>query len=347
MLHTPARRIALAVAISILLHVVALWLPEVNLPRVELPLPPLSAKLQPLPKLPQHGASPRPHRSKPKVKPIPAPPEITPRPVVEAASSVPPESPLAASAVIPASETVAASAVAAQSATAATVDYTQTSELAPTLPTHARLRFAAYLGTNGLYVGEVRHELAIDDGRYTLRAELETVGLARLFKRYQMIQQSRGKIVKSSSLQPDKYTEERTDEHGTQRVEATFDLSARQVSFSSGTKTELPPGAQDILSFLYQLSQLPYNEAIIPLAISNGKKLETYRLEVGAEEEIVTPMGKLRALHLTKMHGPNEEGLEIWLGMEYRLLPVKFRQIERNGDIAGEIAIKEIRVADK
>jgi hypothetical protein len=347
MLRTPAGRITLAAAISVLLHVAALWLPEVNLPRVELPLPPLSAKLQPLPKLPpHHAAGPRLHHTKPKARPLAAPPETTTTPVIEAASSVPPEFTVAASAVVPASETVAASAVAAQSGPAA-IDYTQTSELAPALPKHARLRFAAYLGTNGLYVGEVRHELEIDDGHYTLRAELETAGLARLFKRYQMIQQSHGEVAKSSSLQPDKYAEERTDEHGTQRVEATFDWPAHQLSFPSGAKAELPPGSQDILSFLYQLSQLPYDEAVIPLAISNGKKLEAYRLEVGAEEEIVTPMGKLRALHLSKMHGPNEEGLEIWLGMEYRLLPIKFRQIERNGDIAGEIVIKEIRVADE
>jgi len=62
---------------------------------------------------------------------------------------------------------------------------------------------------------------------------------------------------------------------------------------------------------------------------------------------IQTQLGRLRALPLHKVHAQGEEGLDIWLGLEYRLLPVKLRMFDRKGQIAGEMVISEIRVADE
>ncbi len=344
LLRTPARRLAFAVVLSILVHSL-LFLPEVTLPRFEPPLPPLHAELVPLPKrAPMAYPAQKPikrHAPIP-IEPPPAPvaPELPPSGVA-AASGVPPEPALAASAVAP------ASAVAAPSSPVSAENYAQTSDHAPALPKHARLRYVAQLGAHGIYVGEIRHTLDIKGTQYTLHAELETTGLARLVKRYNNVQESHGAFAMPGGLRPEKFTEAKTDEHGTERSAADFDWNTHQIVFADGAKATLPDGAQDILSLPYQLSQLPFNREIIPVAVTNGRKLEYYRLEVGAEEQIDTPMGKLRALHLKKMRGRNEEGLEIWLGMEYRLLPVKLRHIERSGEIGGEIVIKDIRVSDE
>ena len=81
--------------------------------------------------------------------------------------------------------------------------------------------------------------------------------------------------------------------------------------------------------------------------ISNGKKLEHYEFSVSEDEMIQTRLGKLRALPIHKIHAAGEEGQVIWLGMEYRMLPVKIRQIDRAGEISGEMVISEIRVADE
>lgn len=351
-----AWRLAIAGFISLLIHAAVLWLPNITLPRHEAPLPLLSAKLIPLQKRPPGAARavPKPQRTPPTPAAsggatfAPAQP-LTPQSAVAAASAVSAEPEQAASAPAAASP-LAASGVPAGTAAASAVspaeDYAATSDHAPPLPKHARLRYLAQLGAHGMYIGEVRHELTIADGRYTLHAELETTGLASLIKRYQNVQESRGS-ASPSGLRPDAFTEAIADEHGTRRSASNFDWGAHQVGFASGEKAKLPDGAQDILSFLYQLSQLPYNRETIPLAISNGRKLDYYQLETGAEELIDTPMGKLRALHLTKIHKPGEEGLEVWLATEYRLLPVKLRQIERDGKVAGEIVIKEIRVSDE
>jgi hypothetical protein len=336
LLRTPARRIALAVALSVLLHALALWLPNIRLPRFDSQLPLLTAKLEPLPMRPQQPV-PRKH----KAAPHKAPPRKT----------VPPPPASAETAPVPATPAAAENAAPGLPVAAAAKDTISKdkTKIHP-LPRHAQLLFAAYKGpgSNGLYIGEMRHSLEIfEDGHYTLQAELQTVGLARLFKKYHLTQTSRGVLTPSGDLQPQQFSEQRVDDQGTQDNGSMFDWNARQLDFSNGTKAPLPASAQDILSFLYQLSQEAFNRELIPLSISNGKKLEDYQLEVGAEEDIITPLGKLRALHLRKVHAAGEEGLEIWLGLEYRMLPVKFQQIDRTGNIAGELAIKEIRLSDE
>jgi len=55
---------------------------------------------------------------------------------------------------------------------------------------------------------------------------------------------------------------------------------------------------------------------------------------------------KLRALPLRKITGRRGRTGHL-AGTEYRLMPIKVRQIDRNGKIAGEVVISEIRVSDE
>lgn len=345
LLRTPARRIAFAVALSGLIHVLFLWLPHITLPRPDSQLPLLTAKLAPVPVQP-HKPVPRKHKAikrhkSAKPKPAPSPPA----PQVLASKAAPPAAP----AIPAAAKETPATTTTSQEGTGAGNSYDNRNKTdIPHLPRHAQLRFAAYLGSSSTYIGEMRHNLEIlENGHYLLQARLRTVGLARLFKRYNLTQTSRGKLTRNGDLQPDEFSEERLDEHGKQTASSRFNWNRHVADFANGTQAPLPVHSQDILSFLYQLSQESFQRELVPLTISNGKKLESYQLEVSGVEDVITPMGKLRALHLRKIHQPGEEGLEIWLGLAYRMLPVKFRQIDRSGKIAGELAIKEIRLSDK
>jgi hypothetical protein len=214
------------------------------------------------------------------------------------------------------------------------------------LPKHAQLKFVVYLGQDNFQIGEITHRLEISEDKYILRADTQTTGLARLFKSYQLIQTSHGKAG-NFGLQPEGYEEEQNVSNGKQKTNVAFNWAGNKLHFSHGGETELPPAAQDILSFLYQLSQLPLHNKIVSIAITTGKKLEKYELEIGAEEEVITQMGKLRALPLRRLHSEGGDGMEVWLGLEYRLLPIKFRQIKRSGGMILEVVISEIRVADE
>ncbi len=194
-------------------------------------------------------------------------------------------------------------------------------------------------------MGETVHTLDIHDGRYVLKSHTTTTGLARLFKSYELNQYSNGSYSKDG-LQPELFTEERIDRLGTQRNAVELDRDAQRARFSDDVETALPPDTQDILSIMYQFPPLAHSE-IAPVSVCNGRKIEHYIFEIAINEEIDTPLGKLRAIRLNKLHGPNEEGLEIWLAREYRLFPVKMRFIEKNGDVAAEAVITDIRVSEE
>jgi hypothetical protein len=252
------------------------------------------------------------------------------------------------------SEPVAASAVEATSAVAAASAPTEAETLAaadnktperPALPKRAQLTFVINKGAGGFRIGEAVHTLEIDDGHYVLYSVTQTVGLVRLFKSYELTQYSSGSYGKDG-LEPQQFFEERKESSGTQRNTAEFDHAAKVVRFSQGGEMALPAATQDILSIMYQFPPLA-NTKIATVSVSNGRKVERYDFEVIPDETIVTALGNLLTVRLHKMHGPNEEGLDIWLAREYRLFPVKMRFFERNGDVAGEAVITDIRVSDE
>lgn len=317
--QTPIGRIGLATGLSLLAHFVILLAPLIELPKSEPLLPPLTARLEPLPRL--------------AAKPAPKP-ESRDRPKRAAPETVRPDD-------IPATEEPPID-------TQPPVAEETTAEAAPAhpLPKHAELTFIASTQT-GFEVGQARHRLEIgDDKTYTIKVGTHTTGLAGIFKMFELEQQSSGTLT-ALGLRPARFSETRNSSRGKEALDAQFNWQEKMLSFSNGNQTPLPEQAQDIISFLYQLSQLPLDQGKLPMHISNGKKLDRYELAVGEEEEIQTRLGKLRALPLRKIHAQGEEGLDIWLGLEYRLLPVKIRQIDRNGEIAGEMVISDIRVADE
>lgn len=339
--NLPAGRIATAIALSLLIHTLLLFGPNfIALAPVEVPLPPLTARLEPLPAV--KAAPPKKHHRKPEPAPKPVAPVETGQPEIphaqpEFAAGQPEAAPVASQ---------PEAATEATESPAALADATENAAPSYPLPRHAQLTFVAFLGTN-FPVGEVHHRLEIDESHhYTLQVNMTTTGFASLFKTFALNQQSIGSVG-ALGLRPDIFSEVKVTSNGKQTLSAEFDWQNKRLSFSSGNSTALPEQTQDILSFLYQFSQMPLDRATLPMRVSNGRKLESYQLEVGAEEEIVTRLGKLRTLHLTKIHAPAEEGLEIWLGLEYRLLPVKIRQIDRDGKTAGELVISEIRVSEE
>ena len=344
----PIRQISrtsllLAIVLSILIHLALLFAPLVELKPTETPLPPLQAKLEALPKLPPVAVAPKKPVS-PKPKPRPAAPKPTQKPAPSTkniAQPVPPEP------VPP--ETVPPERDIAQTTVEPTTPVVAPAAPPPSahpLPKHAQLTFSVYKSGTSFAIGEAQHRLDIDaEQHYTLRTRANTTGIVRFLKRFDLTQTSIG-LLTPQGLQPSKFIDEKTTSDGTDTHSAEFNWSEKTLHFSAGNSVSLPQGSQDLVSFLYQLSQLQWHDVPLSMYISNGKKLEHYQIAVGEEELITTPMGKLRAIPMRKLHGPNEEGLDIWLAVEYRLLPIKINQIERDGSVAGEMLISDIRVSD-
>ena len=337
----PSRRIALAACISVLLHGLLLWGPNIRGPQFKSSLPPLTAKLVALP-----GAGPA--KPKHKRKSLPAAQQTAPQASPQTETVVQDSTPevIAASEPVAASSPVATSEPMAVSAptVATTLDKTNEAER-PLLPKRAQLTFNIHYGAQGGVIGETVHTLEIDNGHYELSAVNKTIGLTKLFVNFQLTQHSSG-IYSKYGLQPQQYFEERKESSGMQRNTVEFDRTAQLAHFSNGRVMALPPDTLDFLSNMYQFPPLQ-GAKMASVSVSDGKKIESYDFEITPDEKIDTPIGKLLTVRLHKMHGPNEEGLDIWLAMEYRLFPVKMRFFERNGSVAAEAVISDIRVSEE
>lgn len=194
--------------------------------------------------------------------------------------------------------------------------------------------------------GEIHHQLDIHGNRYTLKSERQTAGLTSLRNSDRLIQISHGKIGEHG-LQPETFEEDQITRDGKQSLQTTFDWTSQKLRYSIGGEIALPADAQDILSFMYQLSQVPMDGEFFPMPVSDATQLREYQIEIGAKEDIATPIGKLPSLHLRKMHIRGEAYFEIWLGLEYRLLPVKFRQVDVSDNVIEEFVITDIHAADE
>ncbi len=235
--RTSTGRIALAIALSALVHAIALFAPLVKLPPGEVPLPPLTAKLEPLPEIAAKPAPPK--KTKPKLRPAPVIPKETP-PDNQPTESIRTEEPQ-----IDADQQSAAVDEPANEAA-------EEAQPAHPLPKHAQLTFVAYKGTD-FEIGETRHQLEIgNDKSYILRVGMNTTGLASIFKTYESDQQSSGTLT-AQGLRPNKFSETKNTSKGKEALEAKFAWEAKVLSFSGGHSMPLPEQTQDIISFLYQL----------------------------------------------------------------------------------------------
>lgn len=206
----------------------------------------------------------------------------------------------------------------------------------------AWLRFDVIKGEHGLIVGSAVHTWQRSGDRYDLTSLAEATGPFSWFISGQHKQASSGRIT-PAGLQPDTYSAQRGKAERTDV--ARFDWENMTLQLASGGRdsaAKLVPGVRDMLSFVYQFAFSLPEKGDIQVDLTNGRKLDSYRYRIVAEEDLETPLGPLKTVHLTKLHNPGEEGTEIWLGMDYHYLPVKIRQIDKQGDRFEQV-IAEIR----
>jgi hypothetical protein len=309
-----------ALAASLGIHVAALFGPDVELfGGAEEPVT-LRAELQPPAAAPKAPAEP-----KPAAKPRPKVAKAAPLATAKAA----PEAP-----VLPAPPEQNSEIEQKEEPTVASAPSAPPEPAKPLLPASGTIRYAIFMGTRGFQIGRAEHTWKFtEDGRYRLTGMTETVGLAALLKTIRFENESSGRLV-AGGLQPELY---RTRKNGQDANEnADFDWTAAAVHLSRGDKTEsIVPGTQDILSLNYQLAYLPRPEAGASVGVVTGKKYSRYALDSLGEEELATPAGRFRTLHLRAM---GNDVTEIWIALDHHRLPVKIRFTDKKGDVYEQVA---------
>lgn len=218
--------------------------------------------------------------------------------------------------------------------------------LARRLPHRGEITYALYLGNDRLNVGRTLQSWEISGDRYRLASVSETTGLAAVFSRQRMAYESQGRLT-AAGLRPERFTTERVKSGKSETAAADFNWTAASAAIGNPARSvALPAGAQDIVSFMYQLGLVPLTPGRIDLPITNGWKLERYELEIGLEELVETPFGPLRAVPVKQVRRAGQETIELWLAPAYRWLPVRIRFFNREGEPSGEQLVTEIRVSE-
>ena len=200
------------------------------------------------------------------------------------------------------------------------------------LPARGMIRYRVDRGDQGFAIGHSTHDWEIVDGAYRFTAVTETTGLVALFKPLRVELESRGRLT-VAGLVPEHFV---TREAGhAARELAEFDWANMQLRMPGRPAQALTPGAQDLLSFNYQLGLLANLASGSSLPVATGKKYGQYRLEVVGDEEIEVPAGTFRCLHLRV---PGGSTTELWLAYDRALLPVKIQHTDRKGDVYVQLA---------
>jgi len=183
---------------------------------------------------------------------------------------------------------------------------------------------------NGLNIAQMTEQFDARDGRYRAVSESTPVGPFKLFQRRPARFVSHGRITERG-LQPDRFEGARGADDP-RRVSAEFDWPARRIRLNHDGQIQnldLPAGAQDRLSMMYQFMFLAYDGVSgLAFPMTNGRKLGHYRYSVTPDVEIDTPLGRMSTLHLVKLREPDDSVTEIWIAPRHAHLPVKMLVVE-------------------
>lgn len=323
-----------ALAGSLVIHLVGLFGTDVELFGDDPEPQPLQAEIRLLPPAPPVAETPpvvKPAPSKPaKPRKVPAHARAKPAPVI--ASPVPEVTPETVSENVP--ETAAEITPDSPSTAADAAPAPIPPPAKAILPSNGVIRFAIIKESLGLQVGRAEHRWEFrEDGSYRLTGITETSGLAALLKPVRLQVESSGRLV-AGGLQPETL---RTLKNGKATNEnADFSWSTAEVTLArDGSVRPIARGTQDILSLNYQLAYLGQLADGTSIGVVTGKKYERYALDSMGEEEIETPAGHFRTLHLRAM---TDSVTEIWIALDRGRLPVKIRFTDKKGESFEQVA---------
>jgi hypothetical protein len=350
--HSVMRKLGYFVVLSVLTHLWLMYGVPIEMPHFDAPPPVLEARLQPAPTLPpvvphvepepKHPSPTHaPAKHRPPAEPVMTSPSPSAGPPIYAAEPQVAPAPVEAEPEVPA---VAAAPVIPEIKQETPPPPAQ--PLARRLPHKGEIAYALYLGNERFNVGRTLQSWEINGDRYRLASVSETTGLASVFSRQRMAYESQGRLT-AAGLQPDHFTTERVRSGKSEKAAADFNWAGASAEIGNPARSvALPAGAQDIVSFMYQLGLAPLTPGRIELPITNGWKLERYEMDIGIEEMLDTPFGPLRAVPVKQVRRAGQETIELWLAPAYRWLPVRIRFFNREGEPSGEQLVTDIRVSE-
>jgi len=204
-------------------------------------------------------------------------------------------------------------------------------------PSRIEIRYAVQFGK--MTIGEGRDVFEHENGRYRVRSESKTVGLAAVY-RLDVKRESRGRI-EADGLRPEFFEEIR---NGKPKRRVDFDWTKRQATLFDGEETkvvDLPENTWDSTSFGYNFAFATPRPSDFPVNLTDGRRINDYRYAVLGKERLETDIGMLETLHVKKVQEPGDKrGLEVWLALDHHNLPVRIRYVGKDGRVLDSTVTK-------
>jgi hypothetical protein len=213
-------------------------------------------------------------------------------------------------------------------------------------PKHITLTYWIYSNSVGVRSGNIICQFDLQEREYILKTVQNVNNPLAILGISPPIQTTGKGKLGAEGLKPDTFINENS------KTELIFDWSGRKLNYSDNSPISLPDKTQDQMSLLFQLrfayyqSFYPRFQEMIPISVIQGHAINQYHLVIGTSSDIDTPIGKINALNLYSYNIKGQPGLVVWLGLDYFLLPVKFHNLDGNGDVIDEYRLADIQVSD-
>jgi hypothetical protein len=189
---------------------------------------------------------------------------------------------------------------------------------------------------NGLLIGQLEERFERTGDRYRIVSQTRADGAVALFVREELSAQSEGRIS-PTGLVPSSYSTSRKND-SSRNFTTRFDWSRNELirdSIEDGKPEretfELPRGAQDRLSSLYQFMVVAPRGDVVVALMTQGKQTEQYRYLKEGEPTLNTGAGSFATVHFKRDTRAGESKAELWLAKDRFFLPVRAVFTDKRG----------------
>ncbi|WP_426115474.1 DUF3108 domain-containing protein [Massilia sp. PWRC2] len=194
-----------------------------------------------------------------------------------------------------------------------------------------------------LWHGEAVMAWQLADGRYRMKLE---AGIRVLVARVNLVVLESSGEIDGGGFVPRRMTEKR---RGRALTTTEFGQAGSKITFSTSPASyDLAAGTQDKATIALQLAAIARADSAqldgnIDILVGEDRDASVFRFVLVGQEEIDTPMGRLRTWHLARppRFGAYNARFDVWLAPSLGWLPVRIDNIESTGATTSQ-TVKQI-----
>jgi hypothetical protein len=208
--------------------------------------------------------------------------------------------------------------------------------VARAFPRALELEYSVLEAEGQTVLGWLVYRFERDGERYRIRTAIDAIGVASFFIKGRYLQRSEGRLT-AGGFQPETFMVRRGRRERVER--ASFDWRALRATLTDengSREVALQDGAQDQLSALHQIAFLMESGAPPALQVTDGRRMETARIEVVGRETVTTELGPMQTVRVRSDLGGGVI-VQLWLAPDYGYLPARLRLRDKRGREAEQV----------